>query len=222
MIASTIICLLATGTVAFHPESSSIRTKRNAFTIGDAARNSGLGSDNINKLKIDKFSVSSIIQRKKTEIGSKITSTSSIVVAITSLFATASSVKTANAIGTLYELGNQSCVLQNILFNVGDGEKESNALSALCLNQFKSLRMENSNGIQVITSGFGPDSYSSPSSFRPGVNTFYEDGGHATISYRSKVDNIDFAEAYEPGNGLQYVKLGLDGVLRLSKGIENG
>ena len=70
---------------------------------------------------------------------------------------------------------------------------------------------------------FGPDAYKSPNSFHPGVSTFYEDGGHATITLKAKrlEQDEDIVEIYEKGNGLQFLKVGAE-VIRLSKAIEAG
>jgi hypothetical protein len=119
------------------------------------------------------------------------------------------------AIGSLYELQNQSFVLQDISFNVIEPEVETRAISALCLDTFKSLRSSVLDGNQKITSGFGFDSFQSPKSFYPGISSYYEDGGHSAITFSKSKNPID------KGNGLQYIKIGTD-VLRLSKGIEKG
>jgi len=130
----------------------------------------------------------------------------------------------ANAMGTLAELRNQSFVLQDISFNVYDCEVETAAISALTMNSFQSLTSSSSsksgktNTVTRIVAGFGPNGYASPSTFYPGVSTFYQDGGHATITYkqRSSTDSVAV-----PGNGLKFVKVATD-ELRLSKGIEKG
>ena len=64
---------------------------------------------------------------------------------------------------------------------------------------------------------------SSPPSFVPGISTFYEDGGHATITLKAKnlVKDSDVVEIFEKGNGLQFIKVGAE-VIRLSKAIEKG
>ena len=129
------------------------------------------------------------------------------------------SIQAANAIGTLAELRNQSFVLQDISFNVYDCEVETSAISALTMNTFHSLSSVNSKtGPTRVIAGFGPNSYVSPSSFHPGVSTFSQDGGHATLTYQQRkiTDSVAI-----PGNGLKFVKLATD-ELRLSKGIEKG
>ena len=57
----------------------------------------------------------------------------------------------------------------------------------------------------------------------PGISTFYEDGGHATITLKAKnlVKDSDIVEIFEKGNGLQFIKVGAE-VIRLSKAIEKG
>ena len=89
-----------------------------------------------------------------------------------------------NAIGSLNELNNQQCVLQDISFNVLEGIVEHDAMSALCLNTLKITKQYTENNIQSIISSFGPIDYRSPPSFRPGVSSFFEDGGHASITYK--------------------------------------
>ena len=65
--------------------------------------------------------------------------------------------------------------------------------------------------------------YLSPPTFVPGISTFYEDGGHATITLKAKnlVKDSDIVEIFEKGNGLQFIKVGAE-VIRLSKAIEKG
>lgn len=128
-------------------------------------------------------------------------------------------VQSANAIGTLAELQNQACVLQDISFNVYDCNVEATAISALTLNTYQALStVGGADGLTRIVAGFGPNGYVSPPTFYPGISSFFEDGGHATITYQQR-PNADTLAV--PGNGLQYVKLATE-QLRLSKGIENG
>lgn len=57
----------------------------------------------------------------------------------------------------------------------------------------------------------------------PGISTFYEDGGHATITLLAKnlEKDSDVVEIFDKGNGLQFIKIGAE-VIRLSKAIEKG
>ena len=57
----------------------------------------------------------------------------------------------------------------------------------------------------------------------PGISTFYEDGGHATITLLAKnlEKDSDVVEIFDKGNGLQFIKVGAE-VIRLSKAIEKG
>jgi hypothetical protein len=130
----------------------------------------------------------------------------------------------ASAIGTLSELTYQSLVLQDVSFNVLNAEHELKSLSALTQNTFKLLRKSTKNGKIIFVGGFGPNAYSSPLSFHPGISTYYSDGGHATVTFQSPVKQAtkQFSEIYQSrDNGLKFLKIGTD-ALRLSKGIESG
>ena len=68
----------------------------------------------------------------------------------------------------------------------------------------------------MTTVAFGPTAYESPLSFRPGVSPFSEDGGHATLTFRSRIDLTrtladggEVVEVFEPGNGLQFIKVSI-------------
>lgn len=128
----------------------------------------------------------------------------------------------ANAIGTLYELKDQDMVLQGVSFNVQNTFKEAAMLNAAFVDTCRPIRSTSVNGVNETVLGFGSDAYVSPKTFIPGISTFAEDGGHATITIKSKQINDDgLIELYEPGNGLQFIKIGTD-TLRISKAVENG
>jgi hypothetical protein len=130
--------------------------------------------------------------------------------------------RAAQAIGELYELKEQSMVLQDVCFNVPDAAKEVDMLNALFVDKCKQVRSSKSKEELVAVAAFGPEYYKSPPSFVPGVSDFSQDGGHATISFRvTNTANEDAVELVERGNGLQYVKIGA-GNIRLSKAIEKG
>ena len=129
----------------------------------------------------------------------------------------------AQAIGTLYELKDQSVVLQDIAFNVKNTYDDIATIQALFQDNMKPLRTSTANQVNTTVMAFGPDAYASPKSFFPGVSTFYEDGGHATITLMAKrlETDDDVVQLFEKGNGLQYVKVGAESI-RLSKAIEKG
>lgn len=129
--------------------------------------------------------------------------------------------KPASAIGKLYELKNQSVVLQSCRFNVEDVEADAKMFSAMFLRECKVLRRNKRPSSDEIVLAFGPDVYNQPRGFYPGVSSFLEYGGHSSLTLQSKSAENGIIEFYEPGNGLQYVKLGAEN-LRISKGIENG
>lgn len=132
-----------------------------------------------------------------------------------------SSSSKAKAVGDLFEFKDQTMVIQDISFNVGNTLKDSDALAVLFQNNIRTLRTDTANNLNTTVLGFGPDAYKSPSTFVPGISTFYEDGGHATITLKSKnlVKDSDVVEIFEKGNGLQFIKVGAE-VIRLSKAIE--
>jgi hypothetical protein len=133
-------------------------------------------------------------------------------------------VQRSNAIGSIYEFKDQYMCLQDISFNVVNTEAEAKLFAETFQDTCKVLRTETfGEGEKQTVIGFGPDSYKSPTAFRPGISTFYEDGGHATITLHSRVVNEEsgLVEVYQPGNGLEFIKIGTDS-LRLSKAVALG
>lgn len=130
-------------------------------------------------------------------------------------------VQDAKAIGSLYELKDQKFVLQDVSFNVVDIDNEKKFFDSLFQGTCKLLRSTtDKDSTNIATFGFGPDTFNKPKDFYPGVSYIQLNGGHATVSIKSK--NIDgISEYFERGNGLQYIKYGND-VIRLSKAIEAG
>lgn len=129
----------------------------------------------------------------------------------------------ANAIGELYELRKNSMVLQDMCFNVAREsiEKDCDAIGALFVNSCRVIRgsdstTANASAQKKAVLGFGPDTYTLPQSFIPGISSFKEYGGHATITLESSTE-----QGTSLGNGLQYIKIGAD-TIRLSKAIEKG
>jgi hypothetical protein len=131
----------------------------------------------------------------------------------------------ANAIGKHYEFKDQNMVLQDVSFNVADIDRESTFFKLLFQDTCKVLRTSSQGDQRTAVLGFGPDTYNKPANFYPGVSSFFEDGGHATITLLGKrsgsAETTGVSSYYVPGNALQYVKFGTE-ILRLSKGIESG
>ena len=76
--------------------------------------------------------------------------------------------------------------MQDVSFNVPDVEVESTLLRGLFVNFIRELRSFTSKDETVRVMSFGPDAYASPPTFIPGVGSFMEDGGHSTITLRSR------------------------------------
>ena len=125
----------------------------------------------------------------------------------------------STAIGDLPEFKGQNIVLQDLSLNVPKNVADGELLKALFVNKFQTVRSSPTEEELVL--GFGPDTYSQPKTFVPGVSSFQEYGGHATITLLSKSLSDDTVEVFERGNGLQYVKIGAEDI-RLSKAIEKG
>lgn len=123
------------------------------------------------------------------------------------------------AVGELSEFKQQNIVLQDVSLNVPKNVADGELFKALFVNKFQILR--SSPSFEEIVLGFGPDTYTQPKSFVPGISSFQEYGGHATITLLSKSLPDDNVEAFERGNGLQYIKIGAEDI-RLSKAIEKG
>ena len=127
------------------------------------------------------------------------------------------------AIGNLFEFKDQSLIFQDVSFNVDNTYNDAIMFKALFQDTCQTIRSNSNKGINSTTIAFGPDAYKSPLTYKPGINSYAMDGGHATITLLSKVasDEEDIREIYSKGNGLQYIKIGTE-LLRLSKGVENG
>jgi hypothetical protein len=128
--------------------------------------------------------------------------------------------KRVNAIGQLFELRNQSMVLQNVCLRVLDPRADFNALSALTAGRCKILHTKET----ALKVGFGPDEYQMPPDFHPGVSAFDRYGGHATITlkpFQQGASANTKLDEYRWGSGLQYIKLGVEPI-RISKAIAAG
>jgi hypothetical protein len=117
----------------------------------------------------------------------------------------------ARAIGSLYELRGLTCVLQDVSFNVPSAQSEAELLRLLLQDGSKTLRGD----ATTTTVGFGPDAYKAPKAFLPGISPLSQYGGHATLTFKGE------GGSFNPGNGLQYVKIGTE-QLRISKGVDAG
>jgi hypothetical protein len=125
----------------------------------------------------------------------------------------------ADAIGTLYELKDTVCTIQDISFNVPDANEDTVMFKALFQDTCSPVRQEIVDGQQLSSLSFGPDGYEKPQSFLYGVSTFADYGGHFTLTLRSETNpNSNVVDA---GNGLKYVKVGAE-LLRISNGIQAG
>lgn len=65
----------------------------------------------------------------------------------------------AKAVGNLFELKEQSMVIQDISFNVANTFKDSDALITLFQNNLRQLRDTVTTSANVTVLGFGPDAY---------------------------------------------------------------
>lgn len=125
----------------------------------------------------------------------------------------------AKAVGNLFEVKSLPCVIQDVSFNVPDSKEETKMFKALFQDTCYPLQ----EGQSQATVAFGPDIYDKPPGFFYGVSPFFEYGAHATLTFNSlsagSSDGI--SEIVDPGNGLQYIKVGAE-LLRISKGIQAG
>jgi catechol 2,3-dioxygenase-like lactoylglutathione lyase family enzyme len=118
-------------------------------------------------------------------------------------------------------------VLQDVRFQVQDAEGEATMLSSLFQGDARVLSDKIVNGRSELVVGFGPSSYKNLPEFHPGVSSFSSQGGHATLTFHSQnvgkksATGEELAEFFEPGNGLQFVRIGAEQI-RLSKAIQNG
>lgn len=129
--------------------------------------------------------------------------------------------RAARAIGELTETKRTNMVLQDVAFNVKNTAIEESVLRAVTQGSWRTLRTSREDGLNTTVMAFGPDALKSPTTFIPGVSTFFEDGGHSTLTLRAREFDDGRAEIADEGNGLQFIKVGTD-VLRLSKGVAMG
>ena len=127
----------------------------------------------------------------------------------------------SEAIGKLFEFKETPVIFQDIAFNVGNTNTVTDFFEATFPELCKVLRSTREGNKNSTVIGFGPEAYESPKTFLPGVSSFYEDGGHATLSFQSEDVGEDTVALYEPGNGLQFIKIGIEN-FRISKAMEKG
>lgn len=149
-------------------------------------------------------------------------------IAISALAGGSLVIRKANAIGQLSELQNYSMILQDICFSipVANGtniQRDCEALTALFINNCRILRagarkLENGISYQNAVLGFGPDCYTVPRDFSPGISSFKQYGGHSTITLQESLEGDQYQNW---GNGLRFIKVGAD-TIRLSKAVEKG
>jgi hypothetical protein len=125
------------------------------------------------------------------------------------------------AIGSLHEFKSSPVIFQDISFNVVNTYDSSDFFTATFPDLCKIVRNTMSGNKNTTVIGFGPDAYETSKTFYPGVSSFYEYGGHATLTFESEELKDDTFAIYERGNGLQYIKFGAEN-FRISKAIERG
>jgi hypothetical protein len=140
---------------------------------------------------------------------------------LTSAIVTTALPSSSRAIGKLAELRDQSVAFQGVTFNVGNTFLMEDFFTQTFPSLSKVLRHQSTSNKNTSVIAFGADAYQSPKSFIPGVSSFYEDGGHATLIFEAPVLGDDIMALYEPGNGLQYIKIGAEN-FRISKALERG
>ena len=93
------------------------------------------------------------------------------------LLNTVNNIKSADAVGSLYEFKNQPMIIQDVSFNVESVPKEIDLLEAFFVGQCKPIRVKDGNGETEAVIAFGSDSYEKIPTFFPGVSSFSEYGG---------------------------------------------
>lgn len=126
-----------------------------------------------------------------------------------------------DAIGRLFEFRDAPAIFQDVSFNVINTDTVTGFFEATFPDLCQVLRYSRQGNKNSSVIGFGAEAYESPKTFIPGVSSFYEDGGHATLSFHSEELGDGTFALYEPGNGLQYIKIGLEN-FRISKAMERG
>ena len=138
----------------------------------------------ISKRKLISNENNKLYQSKFPKSLSKDTKTSifdGIIKLSTCIFLNSNIIPKANAIGSIYEFKNQNMCIQDIIFNVPDTKRDALLLSETLEQSIKVISDKFEKGSSTTIMAFGPTAYQSPSSFHPGVNSYFEDGGHATV-----------------------------------------
>lgn len=131
----------------------------------------------------------------------------------------------ASAIGELYEFKDQTRFAQHATVQVPD--------MAAALKFYvdgvgmQVIRTRAGPQFNTTVVGFGPEALEVPPDFVYGVSSFRAYGGHFTLELNSQKEvvgggaeeDVDFF--YDPGNGLQYLQVAVDGY-RISKVITSG
>lgn len=126
----------------------------------------------------------------------------------------ATTASTANAaVGSLYEFADTNAILQGITVNVADMSQED-AMIAFLENSFdfKVLRKSQLGSVTSTWLGFGPEQTSVPEGFVPGVSSFAEYGGHASICvrYDAKSTDVLYRKGGDaPGDNIAYLQVGV-------------
>lgn len=127
---------------------------------------------------------------------------------------TASTVQPANAaVGSLYEFADTNAILQGITVNVADKSQEDSMIAFLENSfDFKVLRKSQLGSVTSTWLGFGPEQTSVPEGFVPGVSSFAEYGGHASICvrYDAKSTDVLYRKGGDaPGDNIAYLQVGV-------------
>lgn len=130
----------------------------------------------------------------------------------------------ASAIGELFEFKDQARFAQHATVQVPDMA----AALKFYIDGIGMQVLRTRAGPQFNTTviGFGPEALQVPPDFVFGVSSFRSYGGHFTLELNSQkeiagggAEDVDFF--FDPGNGLQYLQMAVDGY-RISKVISSG
>lgn len=128
----------------------------------------------------------------------------------------------SDALGTMPEVATLPRVATHAVVNVAESEVLLEFLTkALGMNVLRSR--STSDGGSVSFLGYGPEELEIPPDFVPGVSNWPDYGAHFSLEVVSKPDAQGDGRLrfFEPGNGLQYIQLGVP-QFRISKLLEYG
>jgi hypothetical protein len=128
------------------------------------------------------------------------------------------------AVGSLYEFAGTNAILQGVTVNVADKSQE-NAMIAFLESSFdfKVLRKSQLGAVTQTWLGFGPEQTSVPEGFVPGVSSFAEYGGHASICvrYDAKSTDVLYRKGGDaPGDNIAFLQVGVP-TYRISQMVKN-